>query len=473
MTAAKHFVGQAVEPAAGCQPAGPGEANCPRPRPKIPGRVLVLLLISSLASAATLKVRLASTTVDMDLESYVAAAVAGEASILRSEEALKAMAVAARTYAIYYRGRHASDGYDLCATTHCQRLDAGAVTPRIQAAVEATWGEMVWYQGRPAFACYSRSCGGVTEDAAAVWPELAARYLRSHRDPYCPSNTWQWRADPVEVVKALLASQLHTPQRIRDIVITARTPSGRARLLDLGRQPISATAFRFAIGRAMGWNLLRSDRYEVRGMLFQGSGEGHGVGLCQRGADQMGLDGRGYRDILAFYYPGTVVGVSGRGLQWQRIAGETVALFTTRPEVDRAVLDQAERELRAAARRTNLPAPAKVEVRLYPDVATFRDATGEPGSVAAYTVGTRIQIWRREALRHEMLHVLIEAQAKAGTPVWFREGLAGYLDGSGSAPGIAALVKRYGETTVLGWLKSGLPRDVTAASATAAPTNKR
>ena len=421
--------------------------------------LVIFLLLSSVASAATLKVRVGAGTVEMDLESYVAAAVAGEASVLRSNEALKAMAVAARTYAIYYRGRHASEGYDLCATTHCQRLDSGAVTARIQSAVEATFGELLWYQGRPAFAAYSRSCGGVTEDASAVWPELGAPYLRSRRDPYCPPDTWQWRADPVEVVKALLASQLHTPPRIRDIVITARTASGRARVLDLGRQPISATAFRFAIGRAFGWNLLRSDRYEVHNLLFQGSGEGHGVGLCQRGADQMGVDGRGYREILAFYYPGTAVGVSGRGLAWQRLAGETVALFTTRPEADRAVLEQAERELRAAVQRTNLPAPARVEVRLYPDVATFRDATGEPGTVAAYTVGSRIQIWKREALRHEMLHVVIEAQAKPGTPVWFREGLAGYLDGSGSAPRIAALVQRYGETTVLGWLKTGLPRN--------------
>ena len=74
---------------------------------------------------------------------------------------------------------------------------------------------------------------------------------------------------------------------------------------------ISAGAFRFAMGREVGWNTVRSDRYEVRAsngrLVFEGSGSGHGVGLCQRGADQMGLSGRRYREILAFYYPGTEV----------------------------------------------------------------------------------------------------------------------------------------------------------------------
>ena len=62
------------------------------------------------------------------------------------------------------------------------------------------------------------------------------------------------------------------------------------------------------MGRALGWNTVRSDRLEVAvnngRLMFEGSGEGHGVGLCQRGADQMGMEGHGYREILAFYFPG-------------------------------------------------------------------------------------------------------------------------------------------------------------------------
>ena len=119
----------------------------------------------------TLKVRLNSGIMEMPLERYVEAVLAGEASTFRSEEALKAMAVTARTYAVRLRGRHASEGYDLCGTTHCQRLEPAKVTPRLASAVSATNGEMLWWEGKPIFAAYSRDCGGVTEDASAVWPD--------------------------------------------------------------------------------------------------------------------------------------------------------------------------------------------------------------------------------------------------------------------------------------------------------------
>src|ERR1019366_10755748 len=103
-------------------------------------------------------------TVEMPLERYVAEVLAGESSTFQSEEALKAMAIAARTYAVHFRGRHAAEGYDLCATTHCQRLQAEGVTARLEAIAEQTAGTMLWFEGMPALACYSRDCGGTTED---------------------------------------------------------------------------------------------------------------------------------------------------------------------------------------------------------------------------------------------------------------------------------------------------------------------
>jgi stage II sporulation protein D len=391
----------------------------------IAGALAVLLGVPLAGAPATLKVRLqpsvSKATRDMPLEQYVAAVLAGESSVLRSDEAMKALAVAARTYGIYNRGRHAAEGYDLCGTTHCQRLDLGAVTPRIEAAVDATLGEMLWYQGKPACACYSRNCGGVTEDASAVWPALAVPYLRSHPDPYCTrqrSSVWQWSANAMDIVKALRNSQLRTPPEIRQIDVAQRTASGRARVLILAGGAdairISASTFRLAMGRELGWNKVRSDRFDVHGFVFQGMGEGHGVGLCQRGADQMGVEGHGYGEILAFYYPGAVTGLTGRGLSWNRLAGEAIALTTTRPDADRGVLELAEHELRAVAQRTNLPPPDKVEIRRYPDVETFRNATGEPGWVAAYTTGNRIEMQPAATpreMRHELPHVLVEAQA--------------------------------------------------------------
>ena len=463
--------------------------------------LLLALLVAAAAHAQTmLKVRpqpaVNRTTIEVPLEKYVAAVLAGEVSVLRSDEALKALAVAARTFGVYGRGRHAQEGYDLCGTTHCQRVDLPGITPRMEAAAAATAGELLWSAGKPAFAVYSRDCGGMTEDVSAVWPEISATYLRRQTDPYCVrggAGKWQWRAKPADLLAALAASQLRGSRTVEQVTITGRTASGRAHELTLvgagERVRISATAFRFAVGRALGWDTVRSDRYEVAGLEFRGTGSGHGVGLCQRGADEMGVSGRSYREILAFYYPGTELGLTGRGIAWTRLGGEHVALFTTHPDRDGAVLARAERQLRELEGRTNLPAPKGIEIRLYPDVETFRNATGEPGWVAAHTAGVHIDLQTVGTLRHELLHVLVEAHAAAGLPVWFREGLVGYLEDLGAARvgvkapadadlrqtadagrarrayvaaagAVGALVRRYGERVVLGWLASGLPREV-------------
>ena len=461
-------------------------------------------LLPLAAAPPTLKVRIAQTTLDMPVERYVAAVLAGESSTFRSDEALKAMAVAARSYGLAIRGRHAGEGFDVCATTHCQRVEPAAVTPRIEAAVAATAGELLWNQGKPAFACYSRNCGGTTEDASAVWSGLAAPYLRSHSDPYCVragSASWEWTAAAPDIAAALQRSQLKTPPDLARITVAQRTPSGRARVLLLGGAqesvPLAASSFRFAIGRALGWATVRSDRFEVipapGKLTFRGAGEGHGVGLCQRGADQMGRDGMGYRQILAFYFPGAEIGVTARGLTWSRLAGESIVLITTEPDRDRAVLAIADRELKQIARDTGLPAPAPIEIRVYPDLDSFRNATAEPGWVAAHTVGRRIELQPASVLRakdalestvrHELLHVFIESQARPGLPAWFREGLVGYFDHytqpaadardadvrerddaararrayAAAAQRVSTLVRQNGLPTVLSWLRTGIP----------------
>src|ERR1019366_8095369 len=105
-------------------------------------------------------------------------------------------------------------------------------------------------------------------------------------------------------LQALRDSGLRAPDGLDQISILGRTPSGRASTLTLagasGSVRISADSFRFAVGRELGWNTLRSDRYRVQSskarIAFEGSGSGHGVGLCQLGAEQMGSEGRPYRD---------------------------------------------------------------------------------------------------------------------------------------------------------------------------------
>jgi len=150
---------------------------------------LLWSLLVAMASAATVRVQIAGRIVDLDLEEYVAATLAGESSVSQSEEALKAMAVAARTYAVHFKSRHAAEGFDLCDLTHCQRVDRKAVTARLTAIAKQTAGELLWYQGKPAVTYYTRDCGGRSEDVRRL-----ARGERAVSDEPCRSVlSSRWR----------------------------------------------------------------------------------------------------------------------------------------------------------------------------------------------------------------------------------------------------------------------------------------
>ncbi len=380
---------------------------------------------------------------EFGIEEYTARVLAGESSTFASDESLKAMAVAIRTFAQRHRGRHASEGYDLCDTTHCQDLRLAGVTARLRAAAAATEGELLWYEGRLAATYYHRDCGGSTEAAHHVWAGERVAYLVQQQDTACASEAvrrWQAEIRKADLAAALAAEGLRVPAMIQSLEVVRRTPSGRVaelRLIGAGAMPLSAEALRLAVGRRLGWNLLRSDWYEVRDagaqLEFHGRGAGHGVGLCQAGAARMGEAGRSYREILAHYYPGTKTGFNAQGLAWRSLASERIEVLTTRPREDGALIEAAERVLREAETLADARIAFRPQLRLYPSVEVYRDATGEPGWVAASTRGrvVRLQppeiLLRRgvleETLRHEMLHVVMESRARRRLPRWFREGL--------------------------------------------------
>jgi stage II sporulation protein D len=489
------------------------------------GRALLIFLMAAAASLAaepSVRVRVRGAVEQIPLERYVAGVVAGESSVFRSDAALRAMAVAARTYAVRMRGRHAAEGFDFCETTHCQRLQLDRGAARVHVAALDTAGELLWFEGKPAFTPYTRDCGGRSESAAAVWPDQEAPYLTEHEDPYCGRNggsAWQWSGEGQRIAGALARSGLRAPRAIESARVEQRTASGRARLVAAtgagATMHASASSLRFAIGRELGWNTVLSDWFDVRvdrgRVVFQGRGSGHGVGLCQRGADQMGAEGHTYREILAFYYPRTAIGGTARGIAWQRVCGTAACLESAAPERDREALAIAERQIAWAARRTGWPAPAGIVVRVFADLDTFRNATGEPGWVAARTAGRRIDLQpldalRRRAavettLRHEVLHAFVESVHAAGLPLWFREGVTLWLDGQSHGDGaprtptdaeflrgadpagvrrayedaahtVAWLAARYGESNVLDWVKRGLPVDVRNTIASQAAMNR-
>jgi stage II sporulation protein D len=432
---------------------------------------------------------------------------------MRSEESLKAMAVVARTWAARFRGRHRS--FDFCDSTHCQDLRPAEISGRIRAAVAATEGELLWYEGQPAATYYHRSCGGTTEDGQRLDPALRASYLRSHSDQYClmrDRGEWQSEIDKSDLQRALAAAGIRM-ERVNGVSIQSRTFSGRAATLRVtgpSDRVLDAPTFRLAIGRTLGWERVRSDLYEIADagdhLVFHGRGQGHGVGLCQVGAAQMGEQGSDYRQILAFYFPGTILGLTAQGIRWQRAAGERVDLLSTRPANDQALLGTAAHALQEAEAATGWTLSQRLQLKVYPTVAMFRDATGEPGWVAASTRGFIICLEPQETLRgagvldttlrHEILHVLVEQHAHPSLPLWFREGLVLYLSQPNKtipsrtlAPHfslsqlesilraaatreqlqraytearerVAALAGRYGQPAVLSWCEKGLPGEV-------------
>ncbi len=178
-------------------------------------------------------------TLKMPLEQYTVAVLQGESASFKSSEALKAMAVAARTYALHFGSRHQLEGFDYCDTTHCQDLRLGNESPHVRAAVAATPGEFLWFQGRPAATYYHRSCGGELENASTLDPDLRAPYLRRHHDDFCAKNPDEWQA---QISKADLTRVLGHP--VHTVAVSARSDSGRVQRLLIDGRPMNATDFR-------------------------------------------------------------------------------------------------------------------------------------------------------------------------------------------------------------------------------------
>lgn len=447
----------------------------------------------------------------LPVEQYVAAVLQGETAGNMPEESLKALAVAVRSYATRFRERHKDEGFDFCDTTHCQylRLDVSAA---VAAAVKATAGELLWDRGTPLAAYYHKDCGGKTEAAAAVWPDQASPALVAHEDAYCVRTAHPWRSEIArgDIDRAMTAAGLQVPAGWNRIAVAERTPSERALMLRFGVGPsqtgipVSASSVRFAVDRALGWNTLKSDWYEVSvqgdHFVFTGKGVGHGVGLCQTGAAEMARQGKGYREILAFYYPGAIPGRSAQGIPWMVDPVDGFELRVVNSS-DLAVARAAGRSaLDWATERSGLALHSLPLIEVYPTVAMFRDATGEPGWVAASTRHQRMRLQPpgvlrdklESVMRHEFLHMLVEDNAEAGTPLWFREGLVVYWGGDPAAAArismsgaeieqvitsrrsevemrqayaqaaglVRDLERQHGRAKLIEWLRSGLPDGV-------------
>jgi stage II sporulation protein D len=265
---------------------------------------------------------------DVPLEEYVQGTILSEFAPATGEPAaidgmLQIQAVISRTYAVAHPGRHRREGFDLCATTHCQLYEPARVrTSRWSGAaalaVQRTSRSVLWFDGHAATALFHADCGGHTSTPVDVWGGRALPYLTSARDDGpadAAHTTWRYAATADAIRRALnAAAATRVGTRLERIEVTARDRAGRAeRLRITGAQDVVVRGdqLREALTRAFGVRTIKSTWFDVRRagdeFVFEGRGFGHGVGLCQAGALARVKSGAKPNAVLQKYYPGTRV----------------------------------------------------------------------------------------------------------------------------------------------------------------------
>jgi len=287
----------------------------------------------------------------VDIESYLRGVTPSEMPAKYPLEALKAQAVAARGQALMKGGRHEAEGFDVCATQHCQ-VYGGATSedPRSDQAVASTAGEVLVYNGRLADTLYSSTCGGHTANNEDYWlQQQPVPYLRGVADfepednvgltfplsgeplkqylRYAPRvNCYQSRyakSDKVRwwltVTRPRMQGKLAALGEFGDLLdvrVTARAESGMvSKLAVIGSRKLIAVSGGEAIRKALG---LQSATFAIESyrekpealpvvFVIYGAGWGHQVGMCQVGAAGLADEGWDYRRILEKYYQGCTI----------------------------------------------------------------------------------------------------------------------------------------------------------------------
>jgi stage II sporulation protein D len=250
----------------------------------------------------------------LGLENYIRGVLYHEVSHRWPLEAIKAQAVAARSYALYQVEHSRTNAYDMTNDIYSQVYGGrNSERYRTNIAVERTRGEILVFHGKVLPAYYHATCGGHTENAKELW-NIDLYPLRGVVCRFCrhsPHYSWKINLRLKDIQDALNAKG-YKIDLIKDIVVTDRTPTDRVRTLKIvSRTGKTLTMKGKDFREAVGPNVIRSNLYHVimKGYYcdFIGRGWGHGVGLCQWGAMGMARERYDYRAILSYYYPGTEV----------------------------------------------------------------------------------------------------------------------------------------------------------------------
>ena len=247
----------------------------------------------------------------VDLEDYLRSVVSKEAPPYWPSEALKALAIAARTYALFQRVSKTAVPFDVSADVLSQVYGGKtAERGRPSRAVRETKGLVLTYHGQVFPAFYHSTCGGRTENGSAMGPFDLPPLRGGISCSYCaasPFYRWERRLTKADLAWAVKAHGYGSIWPVEDMQVAERTPNGRVTKVFMrgGSRSLFMSGQDF---RAMlGFERLRSTAFAIGrdgdDFILRGYGWGHGVGLCQWGAAHLAQQGLLAKEILAFYYP--------------------------------------------------------------------------------------------------------------------------------------------------------------------------
>lgn len=258
--------------------------------------------VPPITHSRSIPVRFGNNVKEMDLEDYIVGAVFGEMPVWFEEEALKAQAVAARTFALKAcetGGKH-GDG-SICTDSACCQAyrEPAEAADTIRRAVYDTAGQVLTYEGELIDAVYFSCSGGSTEDAAAVWGQEVP-YLQSVDSPgeEAAAAYFQERSFSRKELEEKLGVKLQGQpnQWFQEMAYTA---GGGVETVRIGGQRWTGVELRRLLGLTSTRFVVEPERNAVRLCIY---GYGHRVGMSQYGADAMAAAGADYRQILLHYY---------------------------------------------------------------------------------------------------------------------------------------------------------------------------
>ncbi|MCL6447316.1 MAG: SpoIID/LytB domain-containing protein [Armatimonadetes bacterium] len=260
---------------------------------------------------------------ELPLEEYLYGVVPAEMPASWPAEALKAQAVAARSYALAQLGTYGKYGFDLLATQNSQVYKGyDGENPATTKAVQETRGVVLTYQGLPVNALFHSSSGGYTENSEDVWKDRLA-YIRARPDPEDRNDrhyNWQVVYTKDQLIEQL-KSREYDFQDVFDLTELERTATGKRvkRLVIKGLnqegKPVAeeisnADRVRTVLGLKSAFFTMQKEydgQQKLVKVTFCGNGWGHGLGMSQYGALGLARKGYSYQDILKYYYSGVTV----------------------------------------------------------------------------------------------------------------------------------------------------------------------